>query len=182
MSSSTVQSTATTTAPGGGGRAGRGGHGTREPLSWLERIRAVVGYFLTVYRRTWRGGIVSSVVQPLLYVVAMGLLLGQYVGGGDRLGGAASYLVFIAPGLAATQSMMIAFGEAEELITQALRLQHPEFLTIASCATLSQAVLVAAGLAQPGDVVLLSPGGTSFDAYKDFAARGEHFRTLVNGL
>ena len=77
---------------------------------------------------------------------------------------------------------VIAFGEAEELITQALRLQHPEFLTIASCATLSQAVLVAAGLAQPGDVVLLSPGGTSFDAYKDFAARGEHFRTLVNGL
>jgi UDP-N-acetylmuramoylalanine--D-glutamate ligase len=31
-------------------------------------------------------------------------------------------------------------------------------------------------------VVLLSPGGTSFDAYKDFAARGEHFRSLVNGL
>ena len=71
-----------------------------------------VPYWTTVYRRTWRGGIVSSVVQPLLYVVAMGLLLGQYVGGGDRLGGAASYLVFIAPGLAATQSMMIAFGEA----------------------------------------------------------------------
>ena len=35
---------------------------------------------------------------------------------------------------------------------------------------------------RPGDVVLLSPGGTSYDAYKDFAARGEHFRALVNGL
>jgi len=31
-------------------------------------------------------------------------------------------------------------------------------------------------------VVLLSPGGTSYDAYEDFAARGDHFRTLVNGL
>lgn len=28
-------------------------------------------------------------------------------------------------------------------------------------------------------VVLLSPGGTSYDAYRDFEARGEHFRTLV---
>lgn len=28
-------------------------------------------------------------------------------------------------------------------------------------------------------VVLLSPGGTSYDAYRDFEARGEHFRQLV---
>lgn len=28
-------------------------------------------------------------------------------------------------------------------------------------------------------VVLLSPGGTSYDAYRDFEARGEHFRALV---
>jgi UDP-N-acetylmuramoylalanine--D-glutamate ligase len=27
--------------------------------------------------------------------------------------------------------------------------------------------------------VLLSPGGTSYDAYKDFEERGEHFRRLV---
>ena len=33
-----------------------------------------------------------------------------------------------------------------------------------------------------GDVVLLSPGGTSFDSYKDFAERGEHFRLLVGEL
>jgi UDP-N-acetylmuramoylalanine--D-glutamate ligase len=30
--------------------------------------------------------------------------------------------------------------------------------------------------------VLLSPGGTSFDAYRDFVARGEHFRELVKAL
>jgi len=32
------------------------------------------------------------------------------------------------------------------------------------------------------NVVLLAPGGTSFDAYEDFAARGDHFRTLVEAL
>ncbi len=37
-------------------------------------------------------------------------------------------------------------------------------------------------VAQAGDVVLLSPGGTSYDAYKDFAERGEHFRQLVMDL
>ena len=32
-----------------------------------------------------------------------------------------------------------------------------------------------------GDVVLLSPGGTSYDAFKDFAERGDGFRGYVNG-
>jgi UDP-N-acetylmuramoylalanine--D-glutamate ligase len=48
--------------------------------------------------------------------------------------------------------------------------------------TLQDAVELASHLAQPGDVVLLSPGGTSFDAYRDFVARGEHFRQLVRNL
>ena len=48
--------------------------------------------------------------------------------------------------------------------------------------SLAEAVERAAAVAQPGDIVLLSPGGTSYDAYDDFAARGEHFRHLVSEL
>lgn len=48
--------------------------------------------------------------------------------------------------------------------------------------SLDEAVEKAANMAQEGDVVLLSPGGTSFDAYRDFAERGEHFRKLVSEL
>lgn len=48
--------------------------------------------------------------------------------------------------------------------------------------TLAEAVQAAAKLAQPGDVVLLAPGGTSYDAFVDFADRGEQFRRLVYGL
>lgn len=47
---------------------------------------------------------------------------------------------------------------------------------------LREAVQVANALAQPGDVVLLSPGGTSFDAFKDFAERGDRFQQWVNEL
>ena len=40
----------------------------------------------------------------------------------------------------------------------------------------------AAADAQAGEVVLLSPACASFDAYRDFEQRGEHFRSLVEGL
>jgi len=48
--------------------------------------------------------------------------------------------------------------------------------------TLEEAVEVGARLARPGDVVLLSPGGTSFDAFRDFAERGDRFKELVQQL
>ena len=47
---------------------------------------------------------------------------------------------------------------------------------------LQDAVNLAASVAEPGDVVLLSPGGTSFDEFKDFAERGERFREWVQEL
>lgn len=79
---------------------------------------------------------------------------------------------------------VVLFGEAAPLIRSALeRVQAygaagPD---VAQVADLPAAVTKAAQAAQPGDVVLLSPGGTSFDAYVDFAARGQHFRELVEG-
>jgi UDP-N-acetylmuramoylalanine--D-glutamate ligase len=79
--------------------------------------------------------------------------------------------------------VLILFGEAAGLIHEAVAAgPGDDRLRIVRCADLADAVNVAARATQPGDVVLLSPGGTSFDAYKDFAARGEHFRALVNGL
>ncbi|MXX31857.1 MAG: UDP-N-acetylmuramoyl-L-alanine--D-glutamate ligase [Chloroflexi bacterium] len=47
---------------------------------------------------------------------------------------------------------------------------------------LASAFAETVGAAQPGDAVLLSPGGTSFDAYPNFEARGQHFRDLVEAL
>lgn len=48
--------------------------------------------------------------------------------------------------------------------------------------TLEAAVARAAEIAVAGDIVLLAPGGTSYDAYADFAERGIHFRQLVSEL
>ena len=72
----------------------------------------LVDYWLTVARRTWKGTVVSSFVVPLLYIVAMGVLLGRFVQASPaRLDGATSYLAFVAPGMVAAQSMTTVFGE-----------------------------------------------------------------------
>jgi lipooligosaccharide transport system permease protein len=69
-------------------------------------------FWLTDYRRTWRGSIYSSVLNPTLYLGAMGLGLGSLV---DRHGtahlGGVSYLMFLAPGLLAAQAMQTGIGE-----------------------------------------------------------------------
>ena len=46
---------------------------------------------------------------------------------------------------------------------------------------LDRAVAAARAAALPGEVVLLSPACASYDQYRDFEARGEHFRQLVGG-
>jgi len=80
---------------------------------------------------------------------------------------------------------LVLFGEASALIEREM-LRSPSAVggtcRLHRSGTLEEAVTLAAHLARSGDVVLLSPGGTSFDAYPDFAARGEHFRRLVNAL
>ena len=50
------------------------------------------------------------------------------------------------------------------------------------CADLEDAVRQAASLAQPAEVVLLSPACASFDSFQNFERRGDRFREIVGGL
>ncbi len=50
------------------------------------------------------------------------------------------------------------------------------------CATLEDAVLMAAKLALPGDNVVMSPAAASFDQFKNYKYRGEAFRQIVKNL
>lgn len=70
-------------------------------------------YWFTLGRRTWRGNVVTGFLTPLLYVAAMGLVLGRFIDEANAgVGGAPSYLHFIAPGLLAGQAMLLAVGDS----------------------------------------------------------------------
>ena len=77
---------------------------------------------------------------------------------------------------------VIAFGEAANTIAEAIQLVGETAPPVTAVADLEAAVETAAEVVRPGDVVLLSPGGTSFDAFADFEARGDRFRQLVEAL
>ncbi len=78
---------------------------------------------------------------------------------------------------------MVAFGEAAEIIESAVKqVKGTSSYSLEICAGLDQAVAAAAQQASPGDVVLLAPGGTSFDEFSDYEARGRRFKELVQAL
>jgi YbgC/YbaW family acyl-CoA thioester hydrolase len=67
---------------------------------------------------------------------------------------------------------VVTFGEMSEEVEQEIRATDGGgALAVRHAGDLEAAVLLAVSLARPGDAVLLSPGGTSFDAYRDFEER-----------
>ena len=79
---------------------------------------------------------------------------------------------------------VVVFGEAAPLIQSALGKIHPgdRLSSITITGAFKDALKEASAAAQPGDVVLLSPGCTSYDEFRDFEARGQFFREWVNQL
>ncbi|TVT18844.1 ABC transporter permease [Amycolatopsis acidiphila] len=63
------------------------------------------------YRRYWKSNLYSSGLQPLLFLVAMGLGFGSQVKAGPATGGL-SYLQYIAPALLVSAAMQNAVGES----------------------------------------------------------------------
>lgn len=77
---------------------------------------------------------------------------------------------------------VVLFGEMGPMVAAKLAAAGLPADRMSQRARLEEAVAVAATVARPGDVVLLSPGGTSYDAFQDFARRGDRFTELVNEL
>lgn len=76
---------------------------------------------------------------------------------------------------------VIIFGAAAEKIQAAIGQRNPgsKPYSVTRVEKCQDAVAAASRLAQPGFVVLFSPGGTSYDEFKDFEERGERFKQWV---
>ncbi len=74
---------------------------------------------------------------------------------------------------------IVAIGESADKILREIGPHAPDAVHADS---MEQAIEFAQALAQPGDVVLLSPACASFDMFEDYVERGETFRRIVNDL
>ncbi len=78
---------------------------------------------------------------------------------------------------------LVLMGEVADAIEQAVgETTGGDIPRMSRAESMEEAVHAARSLARSGDVVLLAPGGTSFDMFKDFEARGEAFRQAVRRL
>jgi UDP-N-acetylmuramoylalanine--D-glutamate ligase len=77
---------------------------------------------------------------------------------------------------------VVLLGEMSDLVEGAIEAADPTYRTITRARTMDAAVKLAARAASPGDVVLLSPGGTSYDMYTDFEERGRDFARAAQAL
>jgi len=84
----------------------------------------------------------------------------------------------LAAAVAARARAVYLIGEAAGEIGEALA---GTGVPLHDCGDLAAAVAAARTAARPGDVVLLSPACASYDQYRSFEQRGEHFRALAAG-
>ena len=131
-------------------------------LQWVAEKGGVI------YYDDSKGTNVGAVAAALAALEPKAVLL---LGGRDKEGDFARLI----PLLKERTVAVICFGEAGPSIREQL---SPD-ITAELAPGLAQAVETAARLARSGQVVLLSPGCASFDAYTSYAARGDHFQALV---
>jgi lipooligosaccharide transport system permease protein len=69
-------------------------------------------FWVAQYRRVWRGTVVTSVVNPVFYLSAIGIGLGTLVNKAHSTPGGVTYLAYVAPGVLAATAMQVATTEA----------------------------------------------------------------------
>jgi lipooligosaccharide transport system permease protein len=102
-------------------------------LSWWNFAVREFRYWTTNYRRTWRGSIYSSVLNPLLYLSAIGVGLGTLVNkhGSAKLGGI-SYIAFLAPGLLAAAAMETGLSESTYPVFGSVKWRRTYYAAVSS--------------------------------------------------
>ena len=88
--------------------------------SVLQPLRAYE-HWLAQYRRVWRGTIGTSLVNPILYVTALGVGLGTIVDQTQNTPGGVPYLDYVAPGLLAAAAMQTATTESSWPVMAAIK-------------------------------------------------------------
>jgi UDP-N-acetylmuramoylalanine--D-glutamate ligase len=137
------------------------------PPHRLEQVRALHG---VRYVNDSKATNVEATLQALASFdgAPLHVILGGSLKGAD--------FAPLAPALAHCRAYLI--GEAAPALRRALG----DSVDLMDCESLERALALAGSQAEPGDVVLLSPACASYDQFRDYEARGERFRELVEAL
>ena len=73
---------------------------------------------------------------------------------------------------------LVALGEGKNALAESAG----ERIRCVLVDDMQEAVDRARAIAKPGQAVVLSPAGASWDMYANFGARGDHFASIVNQL
>ncbi|MDH3753614.1 MAG: ABC transporter permease [Acidimicrobiia bacterium] len=154
------------------------------------RFMRIAEHRALAYRQVWRGSIVTTVLNPILFLLAIGVGLGTLVDDdGARTLDGVDYLDFVAPGLMAATAMQIAVNEATYPVLAAVKwiptaigqvatplrpidiaLGHQAWIAVrlATSAIAFVAVMAVAGVIESGWVLTTPPvaviGGLAFSA------------------
>ena len=78
-------------------------------------------FWLAFYKRTWRGSLATSIVNPVFYLGALGVGLGTLVNRAGTTPGGVDYLAFVAPGVLAATAMQVGTTEASWPVLGSIR-------------------------------------------------------------
>jgi len=150
-------------------KAIRNFHGVQHRLEWVRNLNGVNWYNNSIATSPSRVITSLTAFDDKIILIA---------------GGAEKGIAFdeLAAALPNHVKQLILTGEAAANLIEAAATKIDGCPPIHRAKTMEGAVRIAAELAQSGDNVALMPGCTAFDAYADFAARGEDFMQLVNLL
>lgn len=95
-----------------------------------------------VYRYTWRSSVITTFVNPVLFLAAMGLGLGTLVdtGSGQANLGGLNYLSFLAAGLLAANAMQTGAGDGSYPVMAGIKWLRTYEATLATPVSVSQLV------------------------------------------
>ena len=113
------------------------------------RVLAVVGWHARAYRKLWRGTSTVSFLNPIFFLLSIGVLLGALVDRRNPDLGGLSYLEFVAPALLATTAMQTASSQTTYPIlvgVKWLRTYHAVIATPVRVVELVAGVLAWAGV------------------------------------
>jgi lipooligosaccharide transport system permease protein len=120
----------------------------------IGRVLAVVGWHARGYRRVWRGSVTTSFLNPVFFLLSIGVLLGALVDRRNPDLGGLSYLEFVAPALLATVAMQTASSATTYPVLAGLKWLRTYHAVVATPVRVSE--LVAGVLAWTGARIVLA--------------------------